>query len=238
MGTITKGRELSMWETIAIGLATSKNPNPQTGKNVRFAILTLRNAKYPATPVHREIIFEDDDPTLIATLETLKVQDPNDNERFIIPINKIGVEVEAIEDDWGDPVIFKTKVDPESPHGKFMRKYILWPGARLMPMKLRGGMHYANDADGRERTRKNRLTGQAEVVKTDTVNVFVQVDYIMQGEDGNMETTYVDSRDPESQLKRIQDRFFIKPVEVPTNTTVATTVPAEEAKVVGPELNF
>lgn len=230
--TITKGRELSMWETIAIGYATSKKPNPRTGKTVNFAVLTLRNAKYPATPVHREIIFEDDDPELLMRLADLKVQDPKDATRFIVPMSSLGCHMEAVEDEWGDPTIFRVKVDnPDT--GEFFKKYVRWPGARLEPMRLRKGMCYGNDVDGKRNTVTRN--GVTKPVTTDTVRVFTQVDYIMQGEDGNMKTIYVDGRDPQTQLNRIESRFFIEAVSNESASEVVITAAPKQNTAPNPD---
>lgn len=202
---ITYGDELSVWKTIAIGVAESKNLN-NNNKKSKYAVFKLSDASQRGVAQHNHIIWDDDDPELIKVLWDLKIQDPEDATRFIVPLSAVGCKV--VTKGWGRNRTYDLSIDPEVEHGEMLADVMIWPGARLMPMALRNGECYLNDADGKPRYRK----GTNEPLTATHVNVFVIVDHLEPGPDGNMVTVYKGAYNPQTQLKRIEDRFFKNPV--------------------------
>lgn len=83
-----------------------------------------------------------------------------------------------------------------------------------------------NNADG-----KRVQTKGGEPVIADTINVLVQIDYIIQDGD-KLKTVYFDGFDPDTQGQRMESRFFKEAVT--TTQAAANPVDEEPASAVDP----
>ena len=68
MTSIIQGRELSLYKTVALTLGKSKKENREK-KLSRFVVISMKDAYSPLSKTRRTIIFEDEWPGLVETLE-------------------------------------------------------------------------------------------------------------------------------------------------------------------------
>ena len=188
MTSIIQGRELSLYKTVALTLGKSKRENREN-KLSRFVVISMKDAYSPLSKTRRTIIFEDEWPGLIETLE-------KHVDESIVDTHE-GGKVVSLADfiKSGDDKLFPI---------------LEWPGMMPQVMPLRKGMCYANDVNGKFVEDK---TG-AKVTK-DKITVMVQVKNIVEGQD---HPNYVDGWDPDTQLNNMESRFYRVPVvQIGTN---------------------
>lgn len=181
MTSIIQGRDLSVYTTIGLTLGTAKKANRE-GKISRFVVVSMKDSYSRLSKTRRTIIFEDEWPGLVETLD--KYVDT------------------TIQDTHGGKVVslgaFQNTDDAK------LFPIMEWPGMMPVVMPLRKGMCYANDVNGNVVTDK---TG-ARVTK-DKITVMVQVKNIVEGQD---RPNYVDGWDPDTQLNNMESRFYRKSV--------------------------
>lgn len=181
MTSIIQGRDLSVYTTIGLTLGTAKKANRE-GKISRFVVVSMKDSYSRLSKTRRTIIFEDEWPGLVETLD--KYVDT------------------TIQDTHGGKVVslgaFQNTDDAK------LFPIMEWPGMMPVVMPLRKGMCYANDVNGNVVTDK---TG-ARVTK-DKITVMVQVKNIVEGQD---HPNYVDGWDPDTQLNNMESRFYRVPV--------------------------
>lgn len=181
MTSIIQGRDLSVYTTIGLTLGTAKKANRE-GKISRFVVVSMKDSYSRLSKTRRTIIFEDEWPGLVETLD--KYVDT------------------TIQDTHGGKVVslgaFQNTDDAK------LFPIMEWPGMMPVVMPLRKGMCYANDINGNVVTDK---TG-ARVTK-DKITVMVQVKNIVEGQD---RPNYVDGWDPDTQLNNMESRFYRVPV--------------------------
>lgn len=181
MTSIIQGRDLSVYTTIGLTLGTAKKANRE-GKISRFVVVSMKDSYSRLSKTRRTIIFEDEWPGLVETLD--KYVDT------------------TIQDTHGGKVVslgaFQNTDDAK------LFPIMEWPGMMPVVMPLRKGMCYANDVNGNVVTDK---TG-ARVTK-DKITVMVQVKNIVEGQD---RPNYVDGWDPDTQLNNMESRFYRVPV--------------------------
>ena len=182
MTSIIQGRELSLYKTVALTLGKSKKENREK-KLSRFVVISMKDAYSPLSKTRRTIIFEDEWPGLVETLE-------KHVDESIIDTHE-GGKVVSLAD------FIKSGDDKLFPIWE-------WPGMMPQVMPLRKGMCYANDVNGNIVEDK---TG-AKVTK-DKITVMVQVKNIVEGQD---HPNYVDGWDPDTQLNNMESRFYRVPV--------------------------
>lgn len=187
MTSIIQGRDLSVYTTIGLTLGTAKKANRE-GKISRFVVVSMKDSYSRLSKTRRTIIFEDEWPGLVETLD--KYVDT------------------TIQDTHGGKVVslgaFQNTDDAK------LFPIMEWPGMMPVVMPLRKGMCYANDVNGNVVTDK---TG-ARVTK-DKITVMVQVKNIVEGQD---RPNYVDGWDPDTQLNNMESRFYRVPVvQIGTN---------------------
>lgn len=181
MTSIIQGRDLSVYTTIGLTLGTAKKANRE-GKISRFVVVSMKDSYSRLSKTRRTIIFEDEWPGLVETLD--KYVDT------------------TIQDTHGGKVVslgaFQNTDDAK------LFPIMEWPGMMPVVMPLRKGMCYANDVNDNVVTDK---TG-ARVTK-DKITVMVQVKNIVEGQD---RPNYVDGWDPDTQLNNMESRFYRVPV--------------------------
>lgn len=181
MTSIIQGKDLSVYTTIGLTLGTAKKANRE-GKISRFVVVSMKDSYSRLSKTRRTIIFEDEWPGLVETLD--KYVDT------------------SIQDTHGGKVVslgaFQNSDDAK------LFPIMEWPGMMPVVMPLRKGMCYANDVNGNVVTDK---TG-ARVTK-DKITVMVQVKNIVEGQD---RPNYVDGWDPDTQLNSMESRFYRVPV--------------------------
>lgn len=181
MTSIIQGRDLSVYTTIGLTLGTAKKANRE-GKISRFVVVSMKDSYSRLSKTRRTIIFEDEWPGLVETLD--KYVDT------------------TIQDTHGGKVVslgaFQNTDDAK------LFPIMEWPGMMPVVMPLRKGMCYANDVNGSIVKDKN----DAPVTK-DKITVMVQVKNIVEGQD---RPNYVDGWDPDTQLNNMESRFYRKPV--------------------------
>ena len=182
MTSIIQGRELSLYKTVALTLGKSKKENREK-KLSRFVVISMKDAYSPLSKTRRTIIFEDEWPGLIETLE-------KHVDKSIIDTHEGGQVVSMADFIKSDD----SKLFP----------ILEWPGMMPQVMPLRKGMCYANDVNGNI---VEDRTG-AKVTK-DKITVMVQVKNIVEGQD---HPNYVDGWDPDTQLNNMESRFYRVPV--------------------------
>ena len=187
------GSELSVYRTIAIQVGVAKKEG-LNGKKSRYAVFFVKNKKARTSKTRRILFFEEDEPDLIKGLLQFKQGEAVNN-------------IQSID----------MKSLRESDNEDLM--YGLWefPGMQVVPYKLRKGLCYMNNADGNRVTTKDGTP-----IMVDTIQVLVQVDYIMSDGD-KLKTIYVDGYDPDTQGQRMESHFFKEAVE----TNVQNTAEAE-----------
>lgn len=190
------GSELSVYKTLAIQVGQSKTEGIN-GKKSKYAVFFVKNKKSRNCKVRRLTFFEEDEPNLIEGLLQYKASENKNAE------GRYDVDLKAL----------KGSDDPDLMDG-------LWefPGMQVQQYKLRKGMCYMNNADG-----KRVQTKGGEPIIADTINVLVQIDYIIQDGD-KLKTVYFDGFDPDTQGQRMESRFFKEPVA----TTQVTVNPVDE----------
>lgn len=181
MTSIIQGRDLSVYTTVGLTLGTAKKANRE-GKISRFVVVSMKDSYSRLSKTRRTIIFEDEWPGLIETLD--KHVDA------------------AIQDSHGGKVVSLASFIKSDDAKLF--PIMEWPGMMPQVMPLRKGMCYANDVNGNPVTDK---TG-AKVTK-DKITVMVQVKNIVEGQD---HPNYVDGWDPDTQLNNMESRFYRVPV--------------------------
>lgn len=214
MDRIIRGEELSVYRTVALTLGKAKKPN-RDGIVSRYLIISMKDEYSILAPTKRAIIFEEEIPGMIDELAQFvdpNVKDPRGGQVVSIPALKA------------------------SPNAAEYAGLLRFPGMMPMNVKLRKGECYANDVNGNP-----VKDGNGRVIQTDNINVMVQVRCIRPNNQGGCDTDYVDNWSPERQLARMENRFYIHPVngtaqaaqeppiDVQTQPTAPTVQPATQA---------
>lgn len=204
MGTIIRGAELSTFKTTAISLGKAKNADRNGNKN-RYMVVTVMDVESPADR-SKVFFFEEELDTelgvnLLDILKNFAKPDPNRPGSLLVNLK------EAKESN-------EFSVDGHS----VIEPYLRWEGGMFETYKLRKGLCYANDVDG-----KPTLDRDGNPVVRDRIKVFTQVKMIKPNEDGNMETVYFKKFDLHTQGAKLESRFFKKAVNATVNTQEASS---------------
>lgn len=195
MAQIIMGSIIGTYETTAITLGVSKNDN-RDGVKAKFAILTVKDDYSAGARPKRLIFFEGETISTeeITILAKYRAQQPDAKDGYPINIQAL----KAAPEDW-----------------KTMEKWFSWPGGNVEEYKLRKGLCYGNDIDGKPTTMKDGTQ-----VITDTINVFTQVKFFTPEADGSLKPHYVSGLGLEEQGRRMEDRFYKNAVnQTPVNNT-------------------
>lgn len=185
MDRIIMGEELSVYSTVALTLGKAKKAN-RDGIISRYLIISMKDEYSILAPTKRAIIFEEEIPGVIDELAQFvdtNLKDPRGGQVVSIPA-----------------LMASTKANE-------FKKFMRFPGMMPINVKLRKGDCYANDINGN--TIKD---AQGNPVHTDNINVMVQIRCIRPDNNGGCKTDYVDNWSPERQLARMENRFYIHPV--------------------------
>lgn len=206
MAQIIMGSIIGTYETTAITLGVSKNDN-RDGVKAKFVILTVKDDYSAGARPKRLIFFEGETISAeeITILKKYRAQQPDAKGGYPINIQAL----KAVPEDW-----------------KAMEKWFSWPGGNVEEYKLRKGLCYGNDIDGKPTTMKDGTQ-----VITDTINVFTQVKFFTPEPDGSLKPHYVSGLGLEEQGRRMEDRFYKNAVnQAPVNDTQDADGGEEETK--------
>lgn len=193
---IIKGEDLGSFEAIALSLGVSKNEN-RDGKKSRFMVVTYQDTYSGREDPVKDIIFEENIGTdMFERMKTYIMKDAEGNDLKDSKNGRV-VDIDAIRD-------AAEKGDRKAE--RIRRLYLDVPGGQIAPYKLHGE-RYANDVDGKPVLKKDNTR-----VKKSVIRVFVQVKYIIPGEDGKPVTVYVGGVSPEVKGQELEDRFYREPV--------------------------
>lgn len=190
--SIIRGEDLGSFEAIAMSLGMSKNEN-RDGKKSRFVVFTYQDTYSGREDPVKDIIFEDNIGTdMYERMKSYIMKDAEGNELKDSKGGRV-VDIDAIRDaaEAGD-----RKAE------RIRRLYLDVPGGQVAPYRLHGE-RYANDVDGKPVLKKDNSR-----VKKTVIRVFVQVKYIIPGEDGKPHTVYVGGVSPEVKGQELEDRFY------------------------------
>jgi hypothetical protein len=193
---IIKGEDLGSFEAIALSLGVSKNEN-RDGKKSRFMVVTYQDTYSGREDPVKDIIFEENIGTdMFERMKTYIMKDAEGNDLKDSKNGRV-VDIDAIRD---------AAATGDRKAERIRRLYLDVPGGQIAPYKLHGE-RYANDVDGKPVLKKDNTR-----VKKSVIRVFVQVKYIIPGEDGKPVTVYVGGVSPEVKGQELEDRFYREPV--------------------------
>ena len=191
-----EGSDMSCYKTIAIRVGQTKVEGIN-GKKSKYAVFFVKNKKSRLSKTEHLVIFDDQDPDLINTLLQYKTDDKKDeNGRYEIDLSALKHSDDADE----------------------LQDIFEWPGMQAETYKLRKGLCYQNDIDGKRVTKKD---GSNVIV--DTISVLVQIDYILDN-NGKLDIHYFKPYDPDIQGPRMENTFYKEAV----TTTASVTEPTPE----------
>lgn len=221
MNGIIQGKEIGMFKTISIGIGQSKNMNRE-GRTPRFLVIKVYNQKSLLSKKKNIMLFEDDlSPEIFTTLEKYAIDDPSHPGAKSVNLTNF-------------------KASPEYNANKEMYDLLLeFPGGHFATYHLQKGMCYQNTADG-----KPAVDKAGHRVMKSSISVFVQIDFMAPNANGGMETTYISPYSPEEQGSRIENTFYVQPVdnlggdEVDPLDNIAPTNPSGNIAPTNQNLNF
>ena len=191
--SIIRGEDLGSFEAIAMSLGVSKNEN-RDHKKSRFVVFTYQDTYSGREDPVKDIIFEENIGTdMYERMKSYIMKDAEGNELKDSKGGRV-VDIDAIRDaaEAGD-----RKAE------RIRRLYLDVPGGQVAPYRLHGE-RYANDVNDKPVFKKDGTTR----VKKTVIRVFVQVKYIIPGEDGKPNTVYVGGVSPEVKGQELEDRFY------------------------------
>lgn len=195
MANLIMGDIIGAYVLDAMTLAVSKNDN-QNGVKSKFAILSLKDEGSKGATPKRHIFFVGSDGTMseddFAIFAKYKATTPDARNGY--PVNLQALK--AVPEDFA-----------------IVKDWFRWPGGNSEDYKLRKGMCYGNDVDGKRSMKKDGTP-----VQTDTISVFTQVKFFIPQPDGSLKPNYFPGLGLEEQGRRIEDRFYkeaVKTAEVP-----------------------
>ena len=190
--SIIRGEDLGSFEAIAMSLGVSKNEN-RDGKKSRFVVFTYQDTYSGREDPVKDIIFEENVGTdMFERMKTYIMKDAEGNELKDSKGGRV-VDIDAIRD---------AAAAGDRKAERIRRLYLDVPGGQIAPYKLHGE-RYANDVDSKPVLKKD-----GSRVKKSVIRVFVQVKYIIPGEDGKPVTVYVGGVSPEVKGQELEDRFY------------------------------
>lgn len=190
--SIIRGEDLGSFEAIAMSLGVSKNENRDSKKS-RFVVFTYQDTYSGREDPAKDIIFEENIGTdMFECMKTYIMKDAEGNELKDSKGGRV-VDIDAIRD---------AAASGDRKAERIRRLYLDVPGGQVAPYKLHGE-RYANDVDGKPVLKKDNTR-----VKKSVIRVFVQIKYIIPGEDGKPNTVYVGGVSPEVKGQELEDRFY------------------------------
>lgn len=188
MSQIIPGSIIGTYKATAATLTMSKNEN-QRGIKAAILILTVKDEGSAGAHPKTLMFFEGE------TISTEELQ-------------VFGKYKAAQPDQQGGYAVSLQTLMASPEDYRFLEKWFTWPGGNTEDYKLRKGLCYGNDLNGKRSTRKDGTP-----VITDTIQVFTQVKYFTPEADGSMKPHYFAGLGLEEQGRRMEDRFFKVAVE-------------------------
>lgn len=200
MERIIQGSELGSYKTIAMALGQAEKEN-NNGIKSKYIVCTIKNKKSLGCKARRLVFFEEDLPGAFECLKAFASQTPDAQGGYPVNLAEFRADANAMEE-WGG--------------------LLEWPGGMTMEYELQKGLCYQNDIDGNRVIDKNTN----KPIMKDTITVFVQVDMLKPGKDGNIETVYIDGLGLAQQGQRMESRFYREAVQqAPITTDTTDDVP-------------
>lgn len=207
MGTITQGRDISVFKAVALTIGQAKKPDNDGNIN-KFVVLTLKNKKALAAPATRHIIFEQDIPGLIDILKKFKADQPDAKGGYLVNIKAL-----KESDDYRKDEDTKELID----------QILVWEGGKVSSYDM-GAERLANDINNQPV--KSKLTGKQ--VRKRYINVFTQIDYMTTDDEGHTKIEYINGMGLEERGRRLMEQFYRQPAPVDAAATPATDAQAEQ----------
>lgn len=213
-----EGKEFGTYVVTAIQLGLSKSAGINAnGKPSRYVVLFVKNIKMRLGNPRHIIIFEDQAPGLFEVLKNYTTSDTPENGRYTV-----------------DLVAFK-----KSPDVSTMEGLLEFPGMTIEQYKLRKGLCYQNDIDGKRVYFGKAGDANREPVMRDTISVLVWIENAIEA-NGVFKMNYFDKWRPEDQGARMESIFYREAVNAnaPTAAEPAPTATEDEADVADTDTPF
>lgn len=188
-----EGKEFGTYVVTAIQLGLSKSAGINAnGKPSRYIVLFVKNAKMRLGRPRHIVMFEEEVPGLYEILKNYTTSDTPENGRYTV-----------------DLIAFKKSEDVAAMDG-----LLEFPGMTTENYKLRKGLCYRNDVDGKRVYCGKPGEANREPVVRDTITVLVQVDYAIET-DEKLQMQYFDMMSPAEQGAQMERTFYRVPVNAP-----------------------
>jgi hypothetical protein len=200
-----EGKEFGTYVVTAIQLGLSKSAGINAnGKPSRYIVLFVKNVKMRLGRPRHIVMFEEEVPGLFEILKNYTVSDTPENGRYTV-----------------DLIAFKKSEDVAAMDG-----LLEFPGMTTEQYKLRKGLCYQNDIDGKRVYFGKDGDANREPVMRDTISVLVRVDNAIEA-NGVFKMNYFDKWSPEDQGARMESTFYREAVNANT-PSVPEPEPVEE----------
>lgn len=200
-----EGKEFGTYVVTAIQLGLSKSAGINAnGKPSRYIVLFVKNVKMRLGRPRHIVMFEEEVPGLYEILKNYTTSDTPENGRYTV-----------------DLIAFKKSEDVAAMDG-----LLEFPGMTTEQYKLRKGLCYQNDIDGKRVYFGKDGDANREPVMRDTISVLVRVDNAIEA-NGVFKMNYFDKWSPEDQGARMESPFYREAVNANT-PSVPEPEPVEE----------
>ena len=200
-----EGKEFGTYVVTAIQLGLSKSAGINAnGKPSRYIVLFVKNVKMRLGRPRHIVMFEEEVPGLYEILKNYTTSDTPENGRYTV-----------------DLIAFKKSEDVAAMDG-----LLEFPGMTTEQYKLRKGLCYQNDIDGKRVYFGKDGDANREPVMRDTISVLVRVDNAIEA-NGVFKMNYFDKWSPEDQGVRMESTFYREAVNANT-PSVPEPEPVEE----------
>lgn len=191
---IIDGSQLSNFKTTAIELGKSKQTDGNPSKT--YAVLFVKNVKDRVSRARHILIWEDDEPSIIEILKKYRAKEANKNGRYLVDLKELknSDDFEEVED------LFK------------------FSGMKTMKYKLRKGLCYLNDVNGKRVLKKQDNT---PIIRSE-ITILIRIDNITEI-NGATEINYFDGMDPSTVGERMENTFYKEAYVATTPATPAVT---------------
>lgn len=211
-----EGREFGTYVVTAIQLGKSKSAGINAnGKPSRYVVLFVKNIKMRLGNPRHIVVFEDQAPGLFDILYNYKTSETPENGRYTV-----------------DLAAFKKSDDVSAMNG-----LLEFPGMTIEQYKLRKGLCYQNDIDGKRVYFGKPGDANREPVMRDTISVLVWIESAVEG-NGVFKMNYFDKWSPEDQGARMESIFYREAVNANAPTSPEPTQAIAEDEVADTETPF
>lgn len=189
-----EGKEFGTYVVTAIQLGKSKSAGINAnGKQSRYIVLFVKNIKMRLGRPRHIVMFEEEVPGLFEILYNYKTSDTPENGRYTVDLNA-----------------FKKSPDVDAMEG-----LLEFPGMTTEEYKLRKGLCYQNDIDGKRVYFGKEGDANREPVIRDSISVLVWVEHAIEA-NGVFKMKYFDKWSPKDQGARMESTFYREAVNANT----------------------